>query len=174
MFANLKQDVARLRSEGASPTYWLEALLFNNGFQAVVFYRLARWFKKNGIPFLGPAFARLGLLLTGVEISHAAEIGPGLMISHGTGIVIGGFAKVGSGVTLLHQVTLGSPSAARLTEMPTLEDGVFVGAGAKLIGKITVGQGAFIGVNAVVTRDIAPGSKVLVSQKLRIDRADQS
>ncbi len=170
MFPNLEQDAARLRSEGASSTYLLEALLFNNGFQAVLFYRLARWFKKNGIPLLGPAVARLGLFFTGVEISHAAEIGPGLMISHGTGIVIGGFAKIGSGVTLLHQVTLGSPSAARLEEMPTVEDSVFVGAGAKLIGKITIGEGAFIGVNAVVTRDIAPGSKVLVSQKLHIKR----
>lgn len=172
MFANLSQDAARLRSATSSSTYLLEALLFNNGFQAVVFYRLARWFKQNGIPFLGPAFARLGLLFTGVEISHAAEIGPGLMISHGTGMVIGGFAKVGSSVTLLHQVTLGSPSAARLEEMPTLEDDVFVGAGAKLIGSITIGQGAFIGVNAVVTRDIAPGSKVLVSQKLHVKRAE--
>jgi serine O-acetyltransferase len=163
---NLQRDAARLYTPGAKSTYLLEALLFNNGFQAVVCYRLARWFKKNGIPFFGPFFSRLGLLLTGVEISHAAEIGPGLMISHGTGIVIGGYTRIGQDVTLLHQVTLGSPSPDRVPEMPTIGDRVFIGAGAKLIGKITIGDDTFIGANAVVTRNIPAGSKVVVLQKL--------
>lgn len=174
MPANLKQDAARLRGEGASSTYVLEALLFNNGFQAVVCYRIARWFKKNGIPFFGPAFARLGLFLTGVEISHAAEIGPGLMISHGTGTVIGGFAKIGSGVTILHGVTLGSPSPDRVPEMPTVEDDVFIGAQASLIGKITIGEGSIIGAHALVTRSVPAGSKVFLLPKLHVKRPSQS
>ncbi len=162
MPANLRRDIARLGADGQPPRAGrvLGALLFDNGFQAVVFYRLARWFKARRVPFFGSFFARSGLFFTGVEISPTAEIGPGLRISHGTGIVIGGFAKIGADAVILHQVTLGSPSEARLVEMPIVGDGVFLGAGAKLIGAIRIGDGAVIGVNAVVTRDVPAGAKV--------------
>lgn len=164
MPSHLRRDAARLveNAPGRSPVrVVVEALLFDNGFQAVVLYRLARWFKARRIPFFGPAVARLNLFLTGAEISPSAEIGPGLRISHGVGLVIGGYSKIGADALLLHGVTLGSPSPRRVEEMPVLEDGVFVGAGAKIIGRVTVGAGSFIGVNAVVTRDIPPGSRVL-------------
>jgi serine O-acetyltransferase len=161
--ANLRRDAARLQNVGRLPYPWnvLEALLFDNGFQAVVIYRFARWFKVRRIPFLGPAIARLGTFLTGAEISPSAQIGPGLRISHGVGIVVGGHARIGAGAVLLHQVTLGSPSEGRVDEMPVLGDGVFVAAGAKLIGRIEIGDGVIIGPNCVVTRNIPAGSKVL-------------
>lgn len=164
MLDHLRRDAARLveNAPGRSALRAVvEALLFDNGFQAVLLYRLARWFKARRIPFFGPAIARVNVFWTGVEISPSAEIGPGLRISHGVGLVIGGYSKVGAGALLLHGVTLGSPSPERVEEMPVLEDGVFVGAGAAIIGKVTVGAGSFIGANAVVTRNIPPASRVL-------------
>ncbi len=162
MLDNLKHDTRRLREvkKKGFPFYVLESLLFENGYQAVVLHRLAAWFKHRRIPVLGPFFARLNLFLTGVDIAPGAVIGPGFRISHGTGIVIGNGVRIGSGATLLHQVTLGAPSNRRVEHMPTLGERVFIGAGAKLIGDITVGDDVFIGVNSVVTRDIPSGSKV--------------
>lgn len=160
---NVKADLARLieGTESPSPTYALEALLFDNGFQAVLFHRLAHWFRARRIPFFGPFFARLGLLVTGADISHAAEIGPGLRIAHGNGLVVGGAARIGARAFLLQQVTIGAPSRSRVEQMPTLGDDVFVGAGARLIGPIRIGSRVFIGVNAIVTRDVPDGSKVV-------------
>ena len=162
MFDNLKRDTRRLREIKSKPFpfYVLESLLFENGYQAVVAYRLASWFKHRRVPVLGPLVARLGLLFTGVDVSPGAVIGPGLRISHGNGIVIGNGTRIGEDALLLHQVTLGAASDRRIGEMPTIGDRVFIGAGAKLIGGITVGDDVFIGVNAIVARDVPSRSKV--------------
>jgi serine O-acetyltransferase len=163
VLAELRRDAARLR--GAYPPgarlWLLSALLLDNGFQAVVCHRLAHWLRRQGVPFLGPFVARLGLLLTGADISAAAEIGPGLRISHGTGLVVGGHARIGSDALLLHGVTIGAPSEGRIGEMPVLGDRVFVGAGAAIIGAVTVGDDVVVGPNAVVTADVPAGSRVL-------------
>lgn len=174
MFENLKADTRRLReikSRGA-PWYVLESLLFENGYQAVVLYRIAHWFRRRQIPVLGPLIARLSLLLTGVDLAPGAVIGPGLMISHGTGLVVGHWTRIGSHATLLHQVTLGSPSSRRIDEMPILGDRVFVGAGSRIIGRITIGDDVFIGVDAIVTDDVPPRSKVTTTASVRIERRD--
>ncbi len=172
MFDHLSQDIERLRETRARPfpIFLIEALLFDNGFQAVFLYRLAHFFKAHRIPFFGPFFGRLGQFLTGVEIAPGATIGPGLMISHGHGLVIGQWSRLGAQTTLMHQVTLGAPGIGRLDEMPTLGDRVFVGAGAKLIGKITIGDDVFIGANAVVGQDIPAGHRVLVASELKIQK----
>ena len=107
MWENLKADTRRLReikTKGA-PWYVIESLLFETGYQAVVLHRLAHWFKAHGVPALGPAVARFNQFLTGVDIAPAAQIGPGLMIVHGTGIVVGAWAKIGRDAILLHEVT---------------------------------------------------------------------
>ena len=162
MLDNIRRDTRRLREikKKAFPFYVIESLLFENGYQAVVAYRIASWFKHRRIPLLGPLFARLGLLFTGVDISPGAVIGPGLRISHGNGIVIGNGTRIGADALLLHQVTLGAASDRRIGEMPTLGDRIFIGAGAKVIGGVTVGDDVFIGVNAVVTGDVPSRSKV--------------
>jgi serine O-acetyltransferase len=164
MFANLRADAARLRSGRPRPFPWyfLEGLILDNGFQAVLCYRLARWFKVRRIPFLGPFFSRLGIFLTGADLSAGADIGPGLAIAHGVGLVVGGYARIGAGATLLHGVTIGAASERRVREMPVLGDGVFVGAGAKVIGPVRIGDGAFIGAGTLVTEDVPPGAKVVV------------
>lgn len=170
MFADLRADAARLKA-GRGRLYWLEALLFDNGFQAVVCYRLARWFKVRRIPFFGPAIARWGLFLTGADLSPGAEIGPGLRISHGVGLVVGGYVRIGAGALLLHGATLGAPTEERASEMPTLSDRVFVGAGAAVLGAVTVGAGATIGAHAVVVRDVPAGATVVSGARAEIREA---
>ena len=164
MLDNLRADTRRLLVIKSKPFPWyvVESLLFETGYQAVVLHRIAHWFKSRGIPVLGPAFARLNQFLTGVDIGPAAQIGPGLLIVHGQGIVVGGHARIGRNATLLQQVTIGSPSPDRRERMPVIGDDVFLAAGARLIGAITVGDGSFVGVNAVVTQDVPAGSRVVL------------
>lgn len=170
MLDNLRRDTQRLREIKTKPFpfYVLESLLFENGYQAVVAYRIASWFKHRRIPLFGPLFARLGLLFTGVDISPEAVIGPGLRIGHGVGLVIGNGVRIGADALLLHQVTLGAPSDRRIGDMPEVGDRVFIGAGAKLIGGVVVGDDVFIGVNAVVTADVPSNSKVTCAAGVQV------
>lgn len=162
MFADLRRDVDRLMLSyprtGARVV--VEALLFNSGFQAVVLYRIARWFKRRRIPLFGPLVARLNQFLTGVDINPSAEIGPGLLIGHGDGMVIGGAARIGADALILHGVTVGSLSLSRVGEMPAIGDRAFLGAGAKIVGGIRLGDDVVVGPNAVVTEDVPDGSRV--------------
>jgi serine O-acetyltransferase len=164
VLANLSADTRRLREikTKSFPWYVLESLLFENGYQAVVLHRIAHWFKRRRIPMFGPFFARLSLFLTGVDIGPGAVIGPGLWISHGVGLVIGGNARLGHDATLLHGVTIGAPGRGRQSEMPTIGDSVFIGAGAAILGAVRIGDRVFIGVNVVVTRDVPDDSLVLL------------
>lgn len=168
---NLRRDTRRLLEikRKKFPWYVIESLLFENGYQAVLFYRVAHWFRVRNVPVLGAMFARLGLHSTGVDISPLAEIGPGLLIVHGVGIVIGGHAKIGADATILHQVTLGSPHPARVEAMPRVGDRAFLGAGAKLIGDISIGDDVFVGVNAIVAFDIPSGSRVLSTAGISVE-----
>lgn len=170
MLDNVKADTRRLRSFKYKPFPWyiVESLLFENGYQAVVLHRIAHWFKSRRVPFFGPFFARFSLFLTGVDIAPGAVIGPGFLISHGVGVVIGDKVRIGERAVLLHQVTIGAPSGERRDEMPTIGDNVYVGAGSRLIGKISIGDEVFIGVNAVVTKDIPDGSKVVATGGIEV------
>ncbi len=163
MLDNLRADTRRLREIKSKPFPFdvLESLLFENGYLAVVLFRISHGFKSRGVPVLGPFFHRLSIFLTGVDIAPAAQIGPGFRISHGVGIVIGNGAHIGSGCLMMQGVTVGAPTQARIDEMPRVGERVILGAGAKLIGKIQIGDDALIGVNTVVTRDVPAGAKVL-------------
>ena len=168
MWDNLREDTRRLREIKAkgAPWYVIESLLFETGYQAVVLHRMAHWCKARGMPVLGPAIARWNQFLTGVDIAPAAKIGPGLRIAHGTGIVVGNGVRIGRDCLLMHGVTLGAPTTARIEDMPTLGDRVTVGAGAAVIGRITVGDDAFIGAHALVTQDVPARTKILVRPAL--------
>lgn len=170
MLDNLREDTRRLKAIKSKgfPWYVLESLLFENGYQAVVLFRIASWFKRHRIPFFGPAFQRLSIFLTGVDIAAGATIGPGLMISHGVGIVIGDRSVVGSGALLLQQVTIGAPSVRRLGQMPVIGDDAFIGAGARIIGGVTLGDRVFVGANTIVTQDVPSNSKVVSDVPIRI------
>ena len=170
MFDNVRADSGRLTALNYRPAPWcvIESLLFANGFQAVVLYRLARWFKLRRVPVLPPFLHRLTIFLTGVDIAPGADIGPGLLVSHGVGLVVGGYARIGRDCLLMHQVTIGAPSGSRLQQMPTLGDHVAVAAGAKVIGPVTVGDHVFIGADALVTRDVPANSKVTAERSIQI------
>ena len=103
----------------------------------------------------------MGRFLTGIEIHPAAELGPGLFIDHGMGIVIGETAEVGENVSLLQGVTLGGTSLKREKRHPTLGDNVMSGAGAKVIGGFTIGAGSRIGAGSVVVREVPENSVVV-------------
>ncbi len=171
MFPNLNRDLDRLGRDGHPPSWQrlLEAACFDNGFQAVVIYRLARWLKVKRVPLLPPLTARWGTFVTGAEISPGAEIGPGLRISHGVGLVIGGYARVGADAVLLHGATIGSPSSSRVREMPVIGDRVFLGANAAVIGAITLGDDVKVGANAVVTRDLPAGTRVRAPESVVVE-----
>ena len=154
---NLRADYRRLAAyrEKDSLKFLLETMLFDNGFQAVWLYRLAHALKNASVPILPPLLARLNIFLTGVDIAPRATIGPGLVISHGVGLVIGGYAVLGERVLLHHQVTIGAATVGRIQSMPRIGSDVVIGAGAKIIGGSRPSANhCFIGANMLVTEDV--------------------
>ena len=138
-----------------------EILLTYGGVQALLAHRVAHAAHETGIPVLPHALAYLSRMATGVEIHPHAEIGDGLFIDHGSGVVIGETAEIGDNVTLYQGVTLGGTGFARGKRHPTIESDVVVGSGAKLLGPIRVGAGSKIGANSVVIHDVPANSTVV-------------
>jgi serine O-acetyltransferase len=131
------------------------------GVQALLAHRIAHGLHGMGVPLVPRSLSMVSRALTGIEIHPAACIGQGFFIDHGAGVVIGETAWIGDDVTLYQGVTLGGTGFATGKRHPTLEDNVTVGAGAKLLGAITVGHGAKIGANTVVIHDVPPNSTVV-------------
>ncbi len=139
----------------------LEVLLCYPGLHAVFAHRFIHPLYRLGIPVLPRVLSNISRFFTGVEIHPGAELGSGLFIDHGMGVVIGETAEVGRDCTLYQGVTLGGTSLQHGKRHPTLEDDVVVGAGAKILGAIVVGRGAKIAAGAVVVKDIPPNSTVV-------------
>jgi serine O-acetyltransferase len=131
------------------------------GVHALLAHRVAHALAAAGVPLLPRLIAYASRTLTGVEIHPSAQIGRGLFIDHGMGVVIGETAEIGEDVTLYQGVTLGGTGFACGKRHPTVQDNVTIGSGAKLLGPITIGHGAKIGANAVVINDIPPNSTVV-------------
>ncbi len=138
----------------------LEIVLAYPGFHAVVFHRIAHCLWRCGLHVFARWVSNMARFLTLIEIHPAARIGRRLFIDHGAGVVIGETAEIGDDVTLYQGVTLGGTTLGRGKRHPTLEDGVIVGAGAKILGGFTVGKDARVGANAVVLHAVAPGESV--------------
>lgn len=136
----------------------LEVALTYPGFHAVVLHRAAHWLWKRQLKLVARVISNVSHILTGIEIHPGAQIGECCFIDHGTGVVIGETAVIGDRVTLFQSVTLGGVGAEQAKRHPTLGDDVMVGAGAKLLGAITIGAGAKIGANAVVLHDVPAGA----------------
>jgi serine O-acetyltransferase len=167
MFDRLRDDIASVfERDPAARTTW-EVLTCYPGLHALYIHKLARWFWQHGLRWFGRATSHLGRLLTGIEIHPGAQIGRRVFIDHGMGVVIGETAEIGDDVTLYHGVTLGGTSWAKGKRHPTLGKGVVIGAGAKVLGPITVGDGAKIGANAVVVKDV-PANAVVVGVPGRV------
>ena len=140
----------------------LEVLFTYSGLHAIIFYRLAHALDRVGVPLLPRLLMAKARWLTGIEIHPSAVIGRGLFIDHGTGVVIGETAVLGHNVTLFQGVTLGGTGKEKGKRHPTIGDNVVIGAGAKVLGNITVGADSMIGANAVVIRDVPEHSTVVV------------
>jgi serine O-acetyltransferase len=161
MFKKLREDMASIfERDPAARTGW-ELLTCYPGLHAVYIHKLAHWFWTHGLRWLGRATSHAGRFATGIEIHPGATVGRRLFIDHGMGVVIGETAVIGDDCTLYHGVTLGGTSWNKGKRHPTLGNGVVVGAGAKILGPITVGDAAKIGSNAVVVRDVPEGATVV-------------
>ena len=161
--AEIRRDVAAAKSRdpAAAGVGTAEILLAWPGVQALLAHRLANVVYRAGLPLLSRLIATVARSVTGIEIHPAAEIGPGLFIDHGMGVVIGETAQVGEDVTIYQGVTLGGTGFATGKRHPTVEARVTIGSGAKLLGPIVVGHGAKIGANTVVIHDVPPNSTVV-------------
>ena len=139
----------------------LEIALCYPGVHAIWGYRVTHWLWGRQLRLTARLLSEVVRVLTGVDIHPGATLGPGLFIDHATGVVIGETAEVGADVTLYHAVTLGATSTARGKRHPTIGDRVVIGAGAKILGPVSVGAGASIGANAVVVKPVPPGAVVV-------------
>ena len=152
---------AQERDPAARSAGRLEMLLTYAGVQALLLHRISHALHSAGVPLLPRLLAYMTTAMTGVEIHPAARIGRGLFIDHGAGVVIGETAEVGDHVTMYQGVTLGGTGFARGKRHPTVGDEVMIGAGAKLLGPITIGERSKIGANSVVIHDVPPNSTVV-------------
>jgi serine O-acetyltransferase len=159
MFDRLKEDIAVVFDrDPAARTRW-EVLTCYPGLHALAWHRAVShplW--QGGFKWLARVISHAGRFFTGIEIHPGATIGRRVFIDHGMGIVIGETAEIGDDTTLYHGVTLGGTSWNKGKRHPTLGRNVVVGAGAKILGPITVGDAAKVGSNAVVVRDVPPGA----------------
>jgi serine O-acetyltransferase len=162
-FAEIRRDVAAAKSRdpAAQRVRSAEILLTWPGVQALLAHRVAHSLYASRVPLLPRVIAALARSVTGIEIHPGADVGPGLFIDHGMGVVIGETAKLGADVTIYQGVTLGGTGFATGKRHPTIQDNVTIGSGAKLLGPITVGHGAKIGANTVVIHDVPPNSTVV-------------
>mgnify|MGYP005832308155 CR=1 FL=1 len=161
MFETIREDINCILERDPAARSRLEVVLCYAGLHAVWLHRIAHRLWRWRLYLPARVLSQLARGLTGIEIHPGAQIGPRLFIDHGMGVVIGETAEIGADVTLYHGVTLGGVSLQRGKRHPTLEDGVVVGAGAKVLGAIRVGKNTRIGANAVVVKDVEPDMVVV-------------
>jgi len=175
MLKRIREDIAVVRERDPAARSTLEVLLCYPGIHAILLHRLASPLWRMGLTTAARFVSHIARVLTGIEIHPAALIGHRVFIDHGFGVVIGETAEVGNDCTIYQGVTLGGVSLGRGTKRhPTLEAGVVVGAGAKVLGSFTVGAGARIGSNSVVTKTVPPGATAVgIPARIISDDVDQ-
>ncbi len=161
MFERLREDIQSVFHRDPAARNAFEVLTCYPGMHAIWLHRLSHWLWEMSWKWLARVVSNFGRWLTGIEIHPGAKVGRRFFIDHGMGIVIGETAEIGNDVTLYQGVTLGGTSWNKGKRHPTLEDGVVIGAGAKVLGPFTVGAGAKVGSNAVVTKAVPPGATVV-------------
>lgn len=158
MFERIKEDINCVFDRDPAARTSFEVFTNYPGFHAVLLHRASHRLWNNNWKWLARTLSTFSRWLTGIEIHPGARIGRRFFIDHGMGVVVGETAELGDDVTLYHGVTLGGTTWNKGKRHPTLEDGVVVGAGAKVLGPITIAEGARIGSNAVVTKDVPAGA----------------
>ena len=178
--SDIKYDVAAIRDRDPAATSDLEVMLLYSGFHAVTLHRAAHALHKKGHKLSARAISQGAKFLTGIEIHPGATIGKGLVIDHGSGVVIGETAEIGDNCTLYQGVTIGGTGKDTGKRHPTLGDNVMVGSGAKVLGPFKVGDGAKIASNAVVLEEVPNGAtavgvpaRVVRINGKRVDEFDQ-
>ncbi len=174
MLTRLREDIGCVfERDPAARSAW-EVLTCYPGFHALQCHRLAHWLWGHRLRWLARWVSHWGRWLTGVEIHPGATIGRRVFIDHGMGVVIGETAVIGDECTLYHGVTLGGTSWNKGRRHPTLQRGVVIGAGAKVLGPILLGEGAKIGSNAVVVKDVPPrATAVGIPARIILGERDQ-
>lgn len=161
LFARLREDIDCVFQRDPAARTRLEVLSTYPGVHAILGHRIAHALWRRGWRYAARVLSFLVRLFTNVDIHPGARIGRRLFIDHGAGVVIGETAEIGADVTLYHGVTLGGVSWNAGKRHPTLQDGVVIGAGAKVLGPITVGRQARVGANSVVIQDVPPNMTVV-------------
>ena len=161
MWQRVREDILCVFERDPAARSTFEIITTYPGVHAILVHHLTHWLWHQNAKWLARFLAALARWLTGIEIHPGAKIGRRFFIDHGMGVVIGETAEIGDDCTLYHGVTLGGTSWNKGKRHPTLGKNVVVGAGAKILGPITIGDGGRVGSNAVVVKDVAPGATVV-------------
>jgi serine O-acetyltransferase len=161
MFKRIREDINTVFERDPAARSVLEVLLCYPGLHAIWLHRLAHWFWNRRLKLLARLISHFSRWLTGIEIHPGAKIGRRFFIDHGMGVVIGETTEIGDDVTLYHQVTLGGTSTKKGKRHPTVGNNVVIGAGAKVLGPVKIGDNCKIGANSVVVKDVPPNSTVV-------------
>jgi serine O-acetyltransferase len=175
MLTRIREDIACVFDrDPAARTTW-EVITCYPGFHALLVHRLAHAFWRAKLRWLARFTSHCSRFLNGIEIHPGAKIGRRVFIDHGMGVVVGETAELGDDCTLYHGVTLGGTTWNKGKRHPTLGKGVVIGAGAKVLGPILVGDGARIGSNAVVVKDVPPGATAVgIPARIILDEQDKT
>ena len=155
-FKLIKEDFETIKKNDPALHSPFELFFNYPGLWALFFYRFAHWLYKRGLRFLPRLISAIGMFLTMIDIHPGARIGRRVFIDHGVGVVIGETAVIEDDVLIYQQVTLGGVSTNPGKRHPTIQSGVVIGAGAKVLGNITIGKDSKIGANSVVIKDVPP------------------
>ena len=159
--SNLKEHLDTYRKKDPASRSYLEIIFCYPGLHAFLFFKISNFFWKINLKLIARIFSNISRFLTGIEIHPAVKIGKNLFIDHGMGIVIGETTIIGSNVSIYQGVTLGGTKSVKKKRHPTIEDNVIIGAGAKVLGPITVGKSSKIGANSVVTKNVPSNTTVI-------------
>ena len=180
MFRQLKEDIACVKSRDPAARSAFEIFLLYPGLKAIRLHRLANWFYRHNMFFMARWISQRASKKTGVEIHPAVKIGKRFFIDHGTGVVIGETAVIGDDVTIYQGVTLGGTGKDTGKRHPTIGNNVMIGAGAKVLGPLEIGDNSRIAAGAVVLHDIPPNStavgvpaRVVKKDGIRVDDLNQ-
>ncbi len=161
MLKTIKQDINAILNFDPAARSFIDVLFTYPGLHALILHRISHWLWRHKIKFIARLISYLSRAFTNIEIHPAAKIGYACFIDHGIGVVIGETSEIGNNVTLYQGVTLGGTQMHRGNRHPKIMDNVILGAGAKILGPITVHQGARVGSNAVVLKDVEDNTAVI-------------
>ncbi|MBP2018381.1 serine O-acetyltransferase [Symbiobacterium terraclitae] len=179
MLSQIRRDIQVVLERDPAARSVLEVLLCYPGLKAIWAHRVAHWLWKRNFKLLARVISQISRFFTQIEIHPGAVIGQGVFIDHGSGVVIGETAEIGDNVTIYQGVTLGGTGKEKGKRHPTIESGVVIGNGARILGSFRVGANSRIGAGAVVLREVPPNStvvgnpgRVVVQNGVRTDQLD--